>query len=135
MSSLSSNPQGPGRNLSSQEKRGIWWGILAGLLPLVFLGGIIIITIALAALITRLVAAAGFFMQQQAALIILIIGFVLAIGVYAIAIRRTLKQVKAWQQEGAVGLARSALWVLGITALVVALPLLLVIVLPQHPAP
>jgi hypothetical protein len=43
--------------------------------------------------------------------------------------------VPAWQHEGRTGRAGGGLCALGMTALVVALPILLAVLLPQHPAP
>ncbi len=57
------------------------------------------------------------------------------VTVYIIATVRTLRQVATWQQDNLAVCARIALWVLGSTALVVALPVLLAFFLPQHPAP
>jgi hypothetical protein len=42
--------------------------------------------------------------------------------------------VAAWQRDGAVRQAAGALLALGITVLLVLLPLLLAALLPQHPA-
>jgi hypothetical protein len=96
---------------------------------------ILIIAIALDMLIRALDVSGGFFVQQEIAITTLIIGLVVAIVLYIVAIQRTMKRVEVWQQEGATKTARFALWSLGITALVVVLPIVLAIVLPQHPAP
>ena len=127
MSTLSSNSQ----NLSPQRGR----DALLGLVPLVLLVLIIAVALALAALARQLLAASGFFAQQQAAVIILVAGFVLALAVYVIAIILTMRRIASWQQNGIAARARAALWSLGITALIVILPLLVAILLPQHPAP
>ena|SRR5947209_6425917 len=121
--------------LSSQQEPGAGRGILLGLRPLALLVAILIVTLLLDMLIRMLDVAAGFFVQQNIALTTAIVGFGAAIVVYIIAIVRTLKHVETWQQEGATKPARLALWSLGITALVVVLPVLVAIVLPQHPAP
>ena len=65
----------------------------------------------------------------------LIAGLVLAIVVIAIAVWRVLRRVAAWQQAGAAVQANAALWALGATALVIVIPILLAILLPQHPFP
>jgi hypothetical protein len=65
----------------------------------------------------------------------LIAGLVLAIVVFAIAVWRVLRRVAAWQQAGAAVQANAALWALGATALVIVIPVLLAILLPQYPAP
>src|SRR5437868_4253297 len=110
-------------------------GILVGLVPLVLLALSIVLELLLTAFARQWFAASGFFVRQQVALIVLISGFVLAVVIYALAIVLTLRRMKGWQEDGAVMWARSALWTLGITALIVVVPLLLAVLLPQHPAP
>jgi fumarate reductase subunit D len=135
MSSLPSHSQEPIPDRAPQQERGAWRGILIGLRPLALLLVVIILALTLNMLIRALDVSEGFFVQQEVAIITLLIGLVVAIVVYTIAIRRTLKRIERWQQAGAVRHARFALWSLGITALVVALPVVLAIVLPQNPAP
>jgi uncharacterized membrane protein len=131
MSTLSSSSQ----NLSPQRGRDALRGALLGLVPLGSLVLIIAVAVALAALARQLLAAPGFFAQQQAAVIILVAGFVLALVAYVIAIILTTRRIASWQQIGIAARARAALWSLGITALIVILPFLVAILLPQHPAP
>ena len=110
-------------------------GILLGLIPLLLLAIIVIVTLLITAFARQWVASSGFFRQQQVALIVLIAGFILAILAFAIAIWRVSEQIKDWQQDGLVKPGRAALWALGITVLIVLLPVVLAIVLPQNPAP
>jgi hypothetical protein len=110
-------------------------GALIGLIPLLLLAIIVIVTLLITTLARQWVASSGFFMQQQAALIVLIAGFILTILAFAIATWRVSEQIKDWQRDGLAMPVRAALWVLGITALVVVLPLVLALVLPQNPAP
>ncbi len=110
-------------------------GALIGLGPLGLLAGFVALAVVLTALARALAADAGFFAQQQAALSTLIAGLVLAILIFAIAVWRVLRRVAAWQQTGAAVQASAALWVLGATALVIVIPILLALLLPQHPAP
>ena len=131
MSTLSSSLQ----NLSPQRGSDALRGALLGLVPLVLLVLIVAIALALAALARQLFAASGFFAQQQAAVIILIAGFVLALIAYVIAIVLTMRRIAGWQQNGIAARARAALWSLGITTLIVILPFLVAILLPQYPAP
>ena len=128
MSTLSSNSQ----NLSPQPGSGALRGALLGLVPLGLLALIIVIALALAGLSRQLFAASGFFAQQQAAVIILIAGLVLALVAYAVAIVLIMRRIADWQQNGAAVQARAALWALGITALIVILPLLLAILFPPN---
>ena len=132
MSTLDSqNSQGLAPGTGSAALR----GALVGLVPLGLLALIIAVALALAVLARQLTAASGFFAQQQAALITLIAGFVLALVVYVVAIVLTTRRIAAWQENGIAVQAHAALWSLGITALIVILPFLLAILLPQHPAP
>ena len=124
----------PAQSFSLQHEGSVLRGILVGLIPLGLLLLIVAISVLLTALARQLVASSGFFAQQQAAVIVLIAGLVLALVVYVVAIVRMLRRVKAWQKGGELGQARAALIALGVTALVVLLPVVLAIVLPQNPA-
>ncbi len=135
MSSFPSHSQEPPLNRAPQQESDMWRGILIGLRLLGLPVAILIIAIALDMFIHALDVSGGFFVQQEIAITTLIVGLVVAIVVYIVAIQSTMKRVEAWQQEGATKTARFALCSLGITALVVVLPIVLAIVLPQHPAP
>ena len=110
-------------------------GVLVGFIPLGLLLLVVAITVLLTALARQLVASSGFFVQQQASMIVLIVGLVVALVVYIIAIVRTMRNITSWQRSGADGQARAALLALGFTVLIVLLPVVLAIVLPQNPAP
>jgi hypothetical protein len=125
----------PAQSLSLQPKGGALRGVLVGLIPLGLLLLVVAITVLLTALVRQLLVSSGFFAQQQASVIVLIAGLVVALVVYIIAIVRTMRNISSWQRGGAAGQARAALLALGFTALVVLLPVVLAIVLPQHPAP
>jgi uncharacterized membrane protein len=136
MSSLMDNAfHDPAQSFSLQHNGSALRGIVTGLIPLGLLLLVVAITVVLTALARKLVASAGFFAQQQASVIVLIAGLVVALVVYIIAIVRTMRNITSWQRSGAVGQAHAVLLALGCTALVVLLPLVLAIVLPQHPAP
>ena len=123
------------QELATAPNRSGWHGVLVGLIPLGLLAGIVAMTLLVTALARQLVAVSGFFMQQQTALIALIVGLVLAIGVYALASWRVLRRVKIWQRDGTTTRANAALWALAATTLIIVLPVLLALILPQHPAP
>ncbi len=110
-------------------------GALVGLIPLGLLLVAVLVVLALATFAHTLISTAGFFVEQQVAVSILVAGFLATLIVYIIATVRTLRQVAAWQQDNLAVCARIALWALGSTALVVALPVLLAFFLPQYPAP
>ena len=125
----------PTQSVSLQQKDSAFRGVLVGLIPLGLLLLVVVITVLLTALARQLVASSGFFAQQQASVIVLSVGLVVALAIYIIAIVRTLRSVTTWQRVGAAAQARAALLALGCTALVVLLPVVLAIVVPQSPAP
>jgi uncharacterized membrane protein YidH (DUF202 family) len=118
-----------------EPKRSVWRGVLVGLIPLGLLAGMVAITLLVTALARQLAAGSGFLVQQQTTLLALIVGLVLAIVVYGVAIWRVLRHVNSWQRDGTISQANAALWALTATALIVILPILLALLLPQHPAP
>lgn len=134
MSTVSSNAEGSARGLSPST-RGWLRGVLVGLIPLGLLADALALTLAGAALARLLFAGAGFFAQQQAAVIVLIAGLMLAIAVFGLAVWLVLRRVARWQQGEATTRASALLWTLSATALVIVLPVLLALLLPQHPAP
>jgi len=125
----------PGQSLYLQQKGSALRGVLAGLIPLGLLLVFVALTVVLTALARQLLASSGFFAQQQTALIVLIAGLIVALVVFIIALVRALRKITSLQRNGAFGQARAALFALGCTALVVLLPVVLAIVLPQNPAP
>jgi hypothetical protein len=110
-------------------------GVLIGLIPLGLLAVVVLIAVVATAIARELTAGGGFYAQQQASLITLIVGLALAIIAFAIACWRVLHQVGLWQKAGVAMQAAATLWTLGCTALVIISPILLALVLPQHPAP
>jgi uncharacterized membrane protein YidH (DUF202 family) len=123
------------QQLAPEPKRSVWRGVFVGLIPLGLLAGMVAITLLVTALARQLAAGSGFFVQQQTALIALIVGLALAIVVFALACWRVMRHVKSWQQDGTTTQANAALWALTATALILVLPVLLALLLPQHPAP
>ena len=125
----------PAQTSSLQNEGSVLSGVLIGLIPLGLLLLIVAVTVMLTALARQLVASSGFFVQQKASVIVLIVGLVVALVVYIIAIVRTLRSVTTWQRVGAAAQARAVLLALGCTALIVLLPVVLAIMVPQSPAP
>jgi uncharacterized membrane protein YidH (DUF202 family) len=110
-------------------------GALIGLIPLGLLAGCIALTVVLTALARQMTSGSGFYVQQQAALVMLIIGSALTIVVFAVAVWRVVRRVAIWLRKGVTVQANAAIWSLGVTALVIIMPLLLALLLPQHPFP
>jgi len=76
-----------------------------------------------------------FTLQQQTNLIILAVGFALAIVTYTIAVFLTLRRAAAWEKDGLEAREHAALKALGVTTLIILLPLVVLVILPQRPAP
>jgi uncharacterized membrane protein len=135
MFSLPSNSGVSTQAQSSSPGNSTWRGILIGFVPLALLIVLVVIALVVTALVGQFIAPSGFFVEQQAVLITLVTGLVIGLVIFVVAIVLSLRRVNAWQKIGATKSANAALWALGITALVVFLPVLLAIVLPQNPAP
>ena|SRR5215469_16031634 len=77
-------------------------------------------------LVRTLTSSAGFFVEQHITVIAVVVGLVLVAIVYTIGIIRLLRTIREWEHEGQTTLATGALWSLGITAAIIALPVVLV---------
>jgi hypothetical protein len=110
-------------------------GLLFGLVPLAPLALTVALALGLAWLARQVTSSAGFYTQQWTAGIVVALGLLAGVIVFIVFSRRALSQIKQWQQEGQVRQAGAALWGLVIVALIVLLPLVLTIAIPQHPAP
>jgi hypothetical protein len=84
--------------------------------------GITLLTI----LIHKFAASAGFVVQQQINVISIIVGLVLVAIVYTLGIRSMLRKIREWEHQGKTALATGAMLSLGITAFILALPVMLV---------
>jgi uncharacterized membrane protein YidH (DUF202 family) len=110
-------------------------GSLAGLIPLLRLIVMLAVAVALP-LIARLVTGAQTFATQQSAVVIAFaVGLVLAAVVYTASLVGVFRRLRTWREDGRDVSATAALWMLAVTALIVALPVIVAAVLPQHPAP
>lgn len=119
---------------AASPRQSIWLGVLAGLVPLAILVLLGALTFTLTALARQLSLSQGFFFEQRAVVAVLGGGLALSASIYALACVRALRRARTWQQLGSPTRAAGMLCSLGLSALVVVLPLLLAIFLPQHPA-
>ena len=111
-------------------------GILAGLAPLARLVALVALTLVLTAIARTVTASLGFFAQQQVSVLVFSVGLLLGIAVYIVSCVRLLRRIAVWQRYVTdTPLAAGALWTLAVSAVLVLLPFLLAILLPQHPAP
>jgi hypothetical protein len=86
----------------------------------------VIVILLLTILVRNLTSSSGFFVEQQINVIAVIVGLALVAIVYTIGIIRMLRKIREWERQGRLALATGALWSLGITALIIALPIVLV---------
>ena len=108
-------------------------GVVEGVIPLAVALVWVVITLAALAIGRQLTAGLGFVTQQTTAMIIAFAGLGLAALSFAVSCVIVLRQVGAWQRVGGTRQAAGALWTLSAMALVVALPVILVNVVPLHP--
>ena len=80
-------------------------------------------------LIRHLTSTDGFIVQQQINVISVVVGLVVVAIVYILGIRRMLGKIREWEHQGKTSLANVALWSLGITAFILALPIVLVVLI------
>jgi hypothetical protein len=109
--------------------------VLNGLLPLVALIVVLAAALALTAGARALSVGWGFPAEHFATALTLGVGLALGFTVYTIALVRVWRRMTAWRRVGEGRRAAGALWALAITALVVLLPVLLALIIPQQPAP
>ncbi len=86
----------------------------------------IVAILLLTILVRNLTSSASFIVQQQINVISVVVGIVLVAIVYTIGIVRMLRKIREWERQGKTTLATGALWSLGITAFIFALPVVLV---------
>lgn len=77
-------------------------------------------------LVRNLTSSASFVVEQQINVIAVIVGLVLVVIVYTIGTIRMFRKIREWERQGKTTLATGALWSLGITALILASPIILV---------
>lgn len=113
----------------------IWRGVREGAVPLGVATLWVLLTLGALALVRALTSGQGFAAEDTAVLITTIAGLVLAAVAYAVSCVWALRRAVAWQRTGYERQAAAAFWTLSATALVVLLPALIGMLLPQHPAP
>jgi hypothetical protein len=100
--------------------------VFVHLIRLAWLALTLVAILLLTILVRHLTASDGFVVEQQINMIAVIVGLVLVAIVYTLGIVRMLRTIWEWEHEGKTTLATGALWTLGITAVILALPIVLV---------
>jgi hypothetical protein len=109
-------------------------GILTGLVPLALFALLGTLAVLVTILARALTTGDAFLAQQSLLVDTLGIGLLLAFGVWVAGCAWALRRARAWERMGALVQAATTLWTLGASAIVLLLPVLLAIVVPQHPA-
>ena len=135
MSSISSQSTTPATGTPHAGAAELWRGVLIGLIPLGVLAVIAAASVALTAVVRALTSGQDFSTEQLAVVLTLGIGLALGFVTYLIAIVWVWRRMTTWRLSGYARKAAGALWALAITALIVLLPVVLALVIPQHPAP
>ena len=117
------NENGTSTSIEKQEESShIRHIVFVHLTRLAWLVLTVVAILLLTILIRNLTSSAGFIVEQQINVIAVIVGLVLVAIVYTIGIIRMLRKIREWEHQGKTTLATGALWSLGITALIIALP-------------
>ncbi len=112
-------------NEKQERTSHIWHTAFIHLVRLAWLALTVIAIVLLTFLIRHLTASDGFFIEQQINVIAVIAGLVLIGIVYTVGIVRMLRKIRSWEREGKTTLANGGLLGLGITAILMVLPILL----------
>ena len=114
-------------SIEKQEERShIRHLIFVHLVRIAWLVLTVVVILALTIFIRNLTSSAGFIVQQQINVLAVIVGLALVAIVYTIGIIRMLRKIREWEHQGKTTLATGALVSLGITACILALPVVLV---------
>lgn len=112
-----------------------WQGLGRGLLPLLTLTGGIAATLALALTARELAAGIDITIGQWIVVGVFALGLAITGVAYGIAMVRTLRAWRTHIQAGDKAMVTGMLWALIVTAIIVALPVIVGALIPQHPAP
>lgn len=109
-------------------------GILTGLVPAALLAALGALTVLATTLARAQTTGEAFLAQQPVLLYTFGAGVLVAFVAWIAGCRWALRRARAWERSGAWRLAAATLWTLGASAIIVLLPVILAVVIPQHPA-
>ena len=107
------------------DNSGVWFILLQGLTPLALLAIIGLAVPALIMLIRFLINPASFLVEQLTFAIVLIAGLALAVISYILTVKRMLRQIDTWLQDGHTTKVIVGLVALALVALITAFPVIL----------
>ncbi len=128
MSTVTDYPQTMQEVQREQGHRPRLWHVVAVVLtPLVLLALLAVVTLIGTAFVRSLTASDGFFVQQQDVVLVVSTGLILAAFTYTTAIIMAVRKIDWWHKTNKSKHAITATWGLGMTAVIVFLPILLAI--------
>ena len=120
------NENGTSTSIEKQEERShIRHIVFVHLTRLIWLALTVVAILLLTILIRNLTSSASFIVEQQINVIAVIAGLAVVAIVYTIGIIRMLRKIREWEHQGKTTLATGGLWGLGITPILMALPIVL----------
>lgn len=108
-----------------EDRSSIWHVLVLTLAPLYLLIIIGAIVHGLIMLDRHSILLTNFVLQQAIFIIILIVGMAVAIIVYALSVKRALRNIGMWRQNGQIKQAKEGLLVLAIVASIMIFPMIL----------
>ena len=107
------------------DNSGVWLILLQGLTPLALLAIIGLAVVALIMLIRFLIDPTRFLVEQLTFAIVMIAGLALAIISYILTVKRVLRQIDTWLQDGHTTKVMVGLVALALVAIITAFPVIL----------
>lgn len=119
---------------SSAQGGGVGQGVLTGLTPVALFSVIGALAVGATILVRSLTNGQAFLTQLPELLITLGIGLLVAFVAWIVGFVWALRRERAWERMGASAQAAATLWALCASAVILLLPVILAILIPQHPA-
>lgn len=119
---------------SSAQRSGVGQGVLTGLAPVALFAVIGALAVGATILVRSLTTGLAFLTQLPALVSTLGIGLLVAFVAWIVGFVWALRRERAWERAGASAQAAATLWALCASAVILLLPVILAILIPQHPA-
>jgi hypothetical protein len=109
-------------------------GLLTGLAPLGILIGVLLLTAAATFAVRALLTTQRFAIQHAALPLVFGLGLLAAMAGAVVGVKQVFTRMRRWDDDGEVERAWGSRWAIIVTALLLALPVVVAFVLPQSPA-
>ncbi len=104
-------------------------------MPLIRLAILFVIALALPTVARLALGSVDFATLDAVVIIASAVMLLVAAAVYAVSLVGVFRRMRAWRERGQDAQATAAQWTLVATGVVVALPVMVAVLWPQHPAP